>query len=106
MATASSAQREPSMEEILASIRRIIEDSDSDRDIVDEPHDDHDEGNDEPTLGWTADGTGIYGSDVGEDEPSLGSTHSINQETAWGPQRGLWGAVDLEFDGETAPSAD
>lgn len=29
MATASSAQREPSMEEILASIRRIIEDSDS-----------------------------------------------------------------------------
>ncbi|MBZ9997925.1 PopZ family protein [Mesorhizobium sp. BH1-1-4] len=31
MATASSAQREPSMEEILASIRRIIEDSDSGR---------------------------------------------------------------------------
>ena len=29
MATASSAQREPSMEEILASIRRIIEDSDT-----------------------------------------------------------------------------
>lgn len=29
MAQASSAQREPSMEEILASIRRIIEDSDS-----------------------------------------------------------------------------
>jgi cell pole-organizing protein PopZ len=31
MATASSAQREPSMEEILASIRRIIEDSDNGR---------------------------------------------------------------------------
>jgi cell pole-organizing protein PopZ len=31
MATASSVQREPSMEEILASIRRIIEDSDSGR---------------------------------------------------------------------------
>jgi len=31
MAQASSAQREPSMEEILASIRRIIEDSDSDK---------------------------------------------------------------------------
>ena len=31
MATASSAQREPSMEEILASIRRIIEDSDPGR---------------------------------------------------------------------------
>ncbi|MER9135086.1 PopZ family protein [Mesorhizobium sp. M0830] len=31
MATASSAQREPSMEEILASIRRIIEDSDGGR---------------------------------------------------------------------------
>ena len=31
MASASSAQREPSMEEILASIRRIIEDSDSGR---------------------------------------------------------------------------
>lgn len=31
MATASSAQREPSMEEILASIRRIIEDSDTAR---------------------------------------------------------------------------
>ncbi|RUW12476.1 MULTISPECIES: PopZ family protein [unclassified Mesorhizobium] len=31
MATASSAQREPSMEEILASIRRIIEDSDTGR---------------------------------------------------------------------------
>ncbi len=36
MATASSAQREPSMEEILASIRRIIEDSDSGRKLVDE----------------------------------------------------------------------
>ncbi len=31
MATASSVQREPSMEEILASIRRIIEDSDPSR---------------------------------------------------------------------------
>lgn len=31
MAQASSAQREPSMEEILASIRRIIEDSDSEK---------------------------------------------------------------------------
>jgi cell pole-organizing protein PopZ len=31
MATASSAQREPSMEEILASIRRIIEDNDTGR---------------------------------------------------------------------------
>ncbi|MER9455251.1 PopZ family protein [Mesorhizobium sp. M0478] len=31
MATASSAQREPSMEEILASIRRIIEDGDTGR---------------------------------------------------------------------------
>ncbi|EXL01713.1 hypothetical protein BG36_17170 [Aquamicrobium defluvii] len=31
MATASNVQREPSMEEILASIRRIIEDSDSGR---------------------------------------------------------------------------
>lgn len=31
MAQASSAQREPSMEEILASIRRIIEDSDTTR---------------------------------------------------------------------------
>ena len=31
MAQASSAQREPSMEEILASIRRIIEDSDGGR---------------------------------------------------------------------------
>ncbi len=31
MATASNAQREPSMEEILASIRRIIEDSDGGR---------------------------------------------------------------------------
>ncbi|TPN88560.1 DUF2497 domain-containing protein [Mesorhizobium sp. CU2] len=31
MATANSAQREPSMEEILASIRRIIEDSDTGR---------------------------------------------------------------------------
>lgn len=31
MATASNAQREPSMEEILASIRRIIEDNDSGR---------------------------------------------------------------------------
>ncbi|MER9302521.1 PopZ family protein [Mesorhizobium sp. M0293] len=31
MATASSVQREPSMEEILASIRRIIEDSDGGR---------------------------------------------------------------------------
>lgn len=35
MAQASSAQREPSMEEILASIRRIIEDSDQGR----KPHD-------------------------------------------------------------------
>ncbi|WP_027061141.1 PopZ family protein [Mesorhizobium loti] len=36
MATASSAQREPSMEEILASIRRIIEDSDNGRKQPDE----------------------------------------------------------------------
>ncbi|QDB99536.1 PopZ family protein [Mesorhizobium sp. 8] len=36
MATASSVQREPSMEEILASIRRIIEDSDSGRKQADE----------------------------------------------------------------------
>ena len=36
MATASSAQREPSMEEILASIRRIIEDSDTGRKQPDE----------------------------------------------------------------------
>lgn len=37
MAQASSAQREPSMEEILASIRRIIEDSDTVRSPGDEP---------------------------------------------------------------------
>ncbi|UDL90047.1 PopZ family protein [Mesorhizobium sp. PAMC28654] len=37
MATASSAQREPSMEEILASIRRIIEDSDTGRKPAGEP---------------------------------------------------------------------
>jgi cell pole-organizing protein PopZ len=37
MAQASSAQREPSMEEILASIRRIIEDSDTTRKQGDEP---------------------------------------------------------------------
>ena len=37
MAQASSAQREPSMEEILASIRRIIEDSDTVRKPGDEP---------------------------------------------------------------------
>jgi cell pole-organizing protein PopZ len=36
MATASSVQREPSMEEILASIRRIIEDSDTGRKQSDE----------------------------------------------------------------------
>ena len=34
MAQASSVQREPSMEEILASIRRIIEDSDTHRSAV------------------------------------------------------------------------
>ena len=39
MATASSAQREPSMEEILASIRRIIEDSDSGRPQPRQPED-------------------------------------------------------------------
>lgn len=37
MAQASSAQREPSMEEILASIRRIIEDSDNVRKPLDAP---------------------------------------------------------------------
>ena len=37
MAQASSAQREPSMEEILASIRRIIEDNDAGRKQADEP---------------------------------------------------------------------
>jgi cell pole-organizing protein PopZ len=36
MAQASSVQREPSMEEILASIRRIIEDSDGGRTAVDQ----------------------------------------------------------------------
>ena len=36
MATASSIQREPSMEEILASIRRIIEDSDPGRKLPEE----------------------------------------------------------------------
>jgi hypothetical protein len=39
MATASSVQREPSMEEILASIRRIIEDSDTGRKQPDEADD-------------------------------------------------------------------
>ncbi|AZO00110.1 DUF2497 domain-containing protein [Mesorhizobium sp. M9A.F.Ca.ET.002.03.1.2] len=39
MATASSVQREPSMEEILASIRRIIEDSDTGRKLPDEAED-------------------------------------------------------------------
>lgn len=37
MAQASSAQREPSMEEILASIRRIIEDNDAGRKQASEP---------------------------------------------------------------------
>jgi cell pole-organizing protein PopZ len=37
MAQASSAQREPSMEEILASIRRIIEDNDAGRKPAGEP---------------------------------------------------------------------
>jgi uncharacterized protein len=37
MAPASSAQREPSMEEILASIRRIIEDSDAAQKRPDDP---------------------------------------------------------------------
>mgnify|MGYP001038972529 CR=1 FL=1 len=37
MAQTGSAQREPSMEEILASIRRIIEDSDSVRQPLEEP---------------------------------------------------------------------
>jgi cell pole-organizing protein PopZ len=37
MAQASSAQREPSMEEILASIRRIIEDNDAGRRPASEP---------------------------------------------------------------------
>lgn len=40
MGPASSAQREPSMEEILASIRRIIEDSDSARSPHPETHTD------------------------------------------------------------------
>ncbi|CAH2396312.1 PopZ family protein [Mesorhizobium escarrei] len=39
MATASSVQREPSMEEILASIRRIIEDNDTGRKQPDETDD-------------------------------------------------------------------
>ncbi|TIP23625.1 MAG: DUF2497 domain-containing protein [Mesorhizobium sp.] len=39
MATASSVQREPSMEEILASIRRIIEDNDTGRKQPDESDD-------------------------------------------------------------------
>ncbi|QIA23218.1 PopZ family protein [Mesorhizobium sp. AA22] len=39
MATASSVQREPSMEEILASIRRIIEDNDTGRKQPDEADD-------------------------------------------------------------------
>ncbi|MET3579686.1 cell pole-organizing protein PopZ [Mesorhizobium robiniae] len=39
MATASSVQREPSMEEILASIRRIIEDNDTVRKQPDEADD-------------------------------------------------------------------
>lgn len=40
MAQASSAQREPSMEEILASIRRIIEDNDAGRRQAGEPEQD------------------------------------------------------------------
>ncbi|TIT45823.1 MAG: DUF2497 domain-containing protein, partial [Mesorhizobium sp.] len=39
MATASSVQREPSMEEILASIRRIIEDNDTGRKQPEEEND-------------------------------------------------------------------
>ena len=45
MATASSAQREPSMEEILASIRRIIEDSDTARPLDMAPDSDDVAGN-------------------------------------------------------------
>ncbi|MDX8513499.1 PopZ family protein [Mesorhizobium captivum] len=53
MATASSAQREPSMEEILASIRRIIEDSDTGRK---QPADNADLRQDlQPTAAPTAD---------------------------------------------------
>ena len=54
MATASSAQREPSMEEILASIRRIIEDNDTGKKNpgeTDSPRQDHDmPDNDAPPM--------------------------------------------------------
>jgi hypothetical protein len=41
----------------------------------------------------------------GEDEASLGATHAVNQEQAWRAD-GWFRGSDLEFDGETAPSAD
>jgi hypothetical protein len=75
LAVLDSAEPDPDLEE----------DDPGGGDVVDEPHDQVEEGN---------------------DEPSLGSMHSINQETAWAPQCGWWRGCDREFDGETAPSAD
>ncbi len=63
----------------------IEEDDPAGGDVVDEPHDEVEEGN---------------------AEPSLGATHAADQDIAWAGAHGWCRGEDLEFDGETAPSAD
>lgn len=60
----------------------------------------------EPWLsGCPMDGGQDLEHDPADDEPLLGATSALNQEHAWrAPNVGCY--VDIEFDGETAPSAD
>jgi hypothetical protein len=48
-------------------------------------------GDEEPSLGWTADGRGMNDDrelDKADDEPSLGATLATNQDRAWGAASG------------------
>lgn len=60
----------------------------------------------EPWLaGCPMDGGRDLELDPADEEPSLGATAAVNQERAW-KLGSWWQGTDLEFDGETTPSAD
>ncbi|CCV07428.1 conserved hypothetical protein [Mesorhizobium metallidurans STM 2683] len=79
MATASSVQREPSMEEILASIRRIIEDSDTGRK---QPGEADDLLQDLASVPLSASAAGMAPSEARGAQPAVGKTQPEVAEAA------------------------
>ncbi|MER8560298.1 PopZ family protein [Mesorhizobium sp. M0578] len=82
MATASSVQREPSMEEILASIRRIIEDSDTGRKQPGDADELRQDLQPAPAAGRAAEGDAFRSELRGGLEIAKPATHAEVQPTA------------------------